>query len=298
MEASHLSGIVLGIHGLANKPPVDEKRRWWEAAIREGLRRNHGRVDVDPTFEFIYWADLRYDRPLGADENHEPYKPDEGIGPFPCHAEGEPEIGKQVLGVLYRGIDWVEAKTGVTTVDDLILEYRFDDLWHYHSEAAFARAVRERVCAEIARHAEKPMLLVAHSMGSIIAYDCLRLLEREAPSLKVAHLVTLGSPLGLGDVKLKVAAEFGATRVPNNVGQWTNMADRRDLAAVAGALACDYPANDHGVAIRDVPVVNSYIRPNGEANHHKSYGYLRTPEFSRIVRQFAPAKEQVLPANA
>ena len=29
--------VIVGIHGLANKPPVDEKTRWWHAAIAEGL---------------------------------------------------------------------------------------------------------------------------------------------------------------------------------------------------------------------------------------------------------------------
>jgi hypothetical protein len=297
MEALHQPGIVVGIHGLANKPPVDEKRRWWEAAIREGLRRNREHLEVEPAFAFIYWADLRYDRPLGPEENKEPYEPDPGSGPFPGHADVEPDLRNQVLSYLYRGIDWVEAKTGVTTVDDLILEYRFDDLWHYHSEDAFAREVRQRVCGEIERHADKPVLLVAHSMGSIIAYDCLRLLERDAPSLKIAHFVTMGSPLGLADVKLKVSSEFGAVRVPNNVEHWTNLADQRDLAAVAGALEGDYPSNDHGVSIEDISVVNSYIRPNGETNPHKSYGYLRTPEFSRIVANFASIRTKKLSAT-
>ena len=33
---------IIGIHGLANKPPRDEKAAWWGAAIREGLVRNRG----------------------------------------------------------------------------------------------------------------------------------------------------------------------------------------------------------------------------------------------------------------
>ncbi|GJD96222.1 lipase/acyltransferase domain-containing protein [Methylobacterium iners] len=298
MVASHKPGIVLGIHGLANKPPVDEKRRWWEAAIREGLKRNGHGTETAAEFAFIYWADLRYERPLGPDENNEPYEPDSGTGPFPRRTEAEPQLTTQVLSTLYRGVDWLEAKTGVTTVDDLILEYRFDDLWHYHSQEAFTRKVRGRVRDELLRHADQRILLVAHSMGSIIAYDCLRLLEREWPSLKVAHFVTMGSPLGLGDVKLKVASEHGAARVPNNVERWTNFADQRDLAAVAGALSDDYPPNDYGVTVTDVLVVNSYLRPNGEPNPHKSYGYLRTPEFSAIVEDFAPAPRRVVAATA
>jgi hypothetical protein len=42
-----------GIHGLANKPPVDEKTRWWKAAIAEGLARNEGLADPELQFEFV-----------------------------------------------------------------------------------------------------------------------------------------------------------------------------------------------------------------------------------------------------
>ncbi len=74
---------IIGIHGLANKPPRDEKAAWWHAAIREGLDRNLGlRVaEADLPFTFVYWADLRYPQPLSGDRNREPYGPDYGLGP-------------------------------------------------------------------------------------------------------------------------------------------------------------------------------------------------------------------------
>ncbi|WP_375462925.1 hypothetical protein [uncultured Methylobacterium sp.] len=279
-------GVILGIHGLENKPPVDEKRRWWTSAIVEGLRRNGARADDQLPFEFVYWADLRYDAPVAADENEEPYYPDPGIGPFPRPdpAEG-PSVNTMMEGV-YKGLDWVQTTTRTTPVDDLILKARFDDLWHYHSETRFARMVRERLSERLRALSGRPILLVAHSMGSIIAYDVLRMLEREAPSVRVRDFVTLGSPLGLAEVKLKIAAENGAARTPNNVDRWTNLADRRDVATVAGDLAGDYAPNDHGVRVRDRAVMNEYRRRSGEPNHHKSYGYLRTPEFSDIAAQY------------
>jgi predicted ABC-class ATPase len=85
---------------------------------------------------------------------------------------------------------------------------------------------------------------------------------------------------------MKIESEFGATRVPNNVKNWTNLADGNDIVTVTGTLADDYAPSDTGVVLDDHRVVNDYRRPTGEANHHKSYGYLRTPEFSRIARGF------------
>ena len=256
----------------------------------EGLRRNGPAEGREPelAFEFVYWADLRYDQPLTEDANTEPYRPDAGTGPFPRHEpEADASLNDGILRKVYRGLAAVQTATGSTPVDDTILEHRFDDLWHYHSERPFARQVRRRLIDVLERLAGQHVLLVAHSMGSIIAYDVLRILEREAPSVRVAHLVTLGTPLGLAEVRLKIAAENGAARVPNNVGRWTNMADSRDLAAVAGELAGAFAPNDHGVGIEDMAVRNAFRRPSGEPNHHKSYGYLRTPEFSEVVRSFS-----------
>lgn len=282
--------MIIGIHGLENKPPLDEKMRWWKAALVEGLKRNCGSKADEIPFEFVYWADLRYNRPILSDENKEPYHPDPGTGPFPRPDLDETQPVNAVLETVYEGLDWVQSKTGVTPVDDIILKTRFDDLWHYQSETGFAQEVRGRLCVRIKASSGQPVLLVAHSMRSIIAYDALRMLERDEPSVLVDHFVTLGSPLGLAEVKLKVAEEHGEVRVPNNVGRWTNLADRRDIATVAGGLADDYAPNRHGASVRDSAVVNAYRRPNGEPNHHKSYGYLRTPELSAIALRFTTGR--------
>jgi len=80
--------------------------------------------------------------------------------------------------------------------------------------------------------------------------------------------------------------------VPNNVAHWTNLADGNDIVAVTGALAGDFVPSDAGVEVVDHRVVNDYRRPTGKVNHHKSYGYLRTPEFSRIAAGFVGAASQ------
>ena len=278
--------VIIGIHGLANKPPVGEKTRWWCAAITEGLARNVGLAEAEFALEFVYWADLRYEAPLQADAIVEPYSPHDGAGGLPSGEDAPAITGQVLLATVYEGIDRIEEATGITLVDDLILEHRFDDLWHYHVEREFARQVRSRLIDRVRQFRDYRILLFAHSMGSVIAYDALRLMERDEPGLKVDHLVTAGSPLGLAKVKLKIEAECGAVRVPNNVGQWTNLADANDIVSVTGALEADYGPSDTGVTVADRRVVNDYRRPNGEANHHKSYGYLRTPEFSHIASGF------------
>lgn len=55
-------------------------------------------------------------------------------------------------------------------------------------------------------------------------------------------------------------------------------------------LRDDYQPNQQGVAVRDDVISNDYytIGADGEQrhNHHKSYGYLRTPEMAEHVKKF------------
>src|SRR5215831_18285252 len=82
-ERQMVASVVIGIHGLANKPPSEEKKEWWKRAIIEGLKRNCAKTTDELSFDFVYWADLRYQTPISLDLNPEPYYPDEGTGHFP-----------------------------------------------------------------------------------------------------------------------------------------------------------------------------------------------------------------------
>jgi hypothetical protein len=74
--------IIIGIHGLANKPPAAEKPGYWKRALIEGLKRSCGKTTNDLSFDFVYWADLRYPGPISFSENPEYYYEDPGKGPF------------------------------------------------------------------------------------------------------------------------------------------------------------------------------------------------------------------------
>lgn len=283
----HHPDVILGLHGLANKPPKEEKQRWWKAAILEGLARNCGVETSVLPLEFVYWADIRYDAPLSDDENLEPYSVDTGTGPFPTSHEkpgDADEVG--LTDWIYRKIEWIQDKTGLTPFDDVLIEYRLDDLWGYLEDAEFRKAARARLREAVEHHGDARILLVAHSMGSLIAYDVLRMLERDGVALPVEHFVTMGAPLGLSDVRMKMEQEHGDLTVPEGVRRWSNLVDRTDVATVGDDIAEAYAPNARGVRAEDISVVNAYRRPNGDLNPHKSYGYLRTPQFSQAVHEF------------
>jgi hypothetical protein len=137
----------------------------------------------------------------------------------------------------------------------------------------------------------KDIMLIAHSMGSIIAYDVLREVGRSHPDMEVPHFATIGSPLGLPHVKAKIIQKYDydpRVRTPSIVTKsWVNFSDKDDPVATDIHLSDDYEANARGVRVTDDLVSNDYHAPaSGKANAHKSYGYLRTPEVSRHIKSF------------
>jgi hypothetical protein len=110
--------------------------------------------------------------------------------------------------------------------------------------------------------------------------------------LEVPYFVTIGSPLGLPHVKGKIIKERNYdpdVRTPSIVTKsWKNYADKDDMVSVDVHLKGDYGKNKHGVWVEDDLVANDYIGPleGAEENPHKSYGYLRTPELSRHIKNF------------
>jgi len=73
-------------------------------------------------------------------------------------------------------------------------------------------------------------VVVAHSMGTVVAYEVLR----EHPDLAVEEFVTLGSPLGDGVVTAAIDRDGdGRLPWPGGVRNWTNVAAEGDLATAA-----------------------------------------------------------------
>src|SRR5688572_2414899 len=117
--------------------------------------------------------------------------------------------------------------------------------------------LRRRLLAELAAAAAKAekVIVIAHSMGTMVAYDVLRNCP-ECPL--VDTLVTLGSPLGIREVQDELIAE-GASDVDfpaAKLSRWINVYDPLD--PVCGAdprLANDFQPVD-GLSVTDVKESN------------------------------------------
>lgn len=277
--------IVIGIHGLKNKPSKAVLEPWWKDALREGLRRNHGEQHAELDFGLAYWADVRNSAPIPLDQLEESYVELEDVGPLRryesnSHLERARTIAQKWGG---RAID--KAKDLVETdVAEKLLSVTLEDLGDYYEDPAIRNAIRERLAEMLRANRGRRILLVSHSMGSIIAHDVLRMAEDD-PDLRIEHWITIGSPLGLPLVAEKIRDEFGEQRTPGNVDRWSNLADPGDKVALDCDLRDDF-REANGVRVEDDLLHNDYVNHQGEPNCHKSYGYLRAPELSDRVRSF------------
>ncbi len=125
----------------------------------------------------------------------------------------------------------------------------------------------------------RPILLIGHSMGSIIAYDSLWQLSQESGNdYRVDLFITMGSPLAQKFIQRRIKGhkEQLDKRYPRNIKRWINIAAVGDLTSIDMRLENDYEKMvDLGLTerIEDRQIYN-YFRLDGELNVHAEYGYL------------------------
>lgn len=140
----------------------------------------------------------------------------------------------------------------------------------------------------VARDRRRPILLIAHSMGSVIAYEALWQMSRaNREPMEIDLLLTMGSPLGQGHVQkqLKGSDSIGVVRYPANIRRWINLAAVGDLTAIDPVLKNDYREMLRAGLVEciDDRQVYNWFRLDGALNTHAEYGYLVNPETAAIV---------------
>jgi hypothetical protein len=304
---------VTFVHGIANKPPpADLLRIWREALANASDALPLG--DLGVTSELVYWADLLYEKPDDNVAAHEgvlentPEALDGGGGappPMPRSAEeaaflealrgrmtslsdaeieaAPPAIPGSPQGTLERvPLPWFLKKPIMNTF--------LRDVHHYLFDVEFAppgrtpmpiqRTIRERfVTALGSPQVTRPHVVISHSMGTVIAYDCLK---RVAECSGVDGLITLGSPLGLDEVQDKLQPGWSRPDgFPHDkvAGGWTNLYDRLDpVCGFDPELANDYRRGSAAV-VADIAVQND------GAWRHSTTKYLRQPRLIAALRE-------------
>ena len=137
----------------------------------------------------------------------------------------------------------------------------------------------------------RPVLLIGHSMGSVIAWEALwELTHVDGASLAVDLFLSMGSPLGQRYIQNRIRGchERGAYRYPHNIRRWINLSAVGDLTAIDPTLANDFAEMLRFGLVEDIEdaAVQNWFRLDGELNVHSEYGYLVNPVTARIVAEW------------
>jgi len=282
--------------------------KWWKKSILEGLKYT-GQTQRTIPFEMVYWAHYLHPKPLNPrikDEKHplclsSPYLPNPNVEKNENGADEK--LKGKILDVLEDQMDKIflneDMSLNFSGITDLMIKHFFNDLNKYYMETIknsngeqqlVKDVLRNNLARVLEKHQKKKICLIAHSMGSIIAYD---VLTQTLPDISIDTFITIGSPLGIPVVISRIAKEQKKRKVktPDSVTRnWINLSDLGDKVAMNYNLADDYWNNKRKIKVIDKTVFNNY-EANGKRNPHKSYGYLRTPEIAETIHKFLNQEE-------
>lgn len=310
------------IHGIANKPEAAELLKIWRRVLARdekgdpGLRLSSRGINSS----LIYWADVMYDKPDPDIASHESLEKAAPLG-VPKDIETQWRAGAEGAGE-EAWLDNFEAVYGIdpdaaptdAEVEELsdgleriplpwaikrpFMKLLARDTHHYlfNAEHSPRPDTTYKVRDEIRRRFVEtlkaaaadggPLVVMAHSQGTVVTYDCLKN-EPDCPPIDA--LITVGSPLGLDEVQDKLKPGFTAgDGFPSEKlkGSWHNIYDRLDIVSRPDPkLANDYVAGG-------VQKVVDVVQKNDGLWRHSMTKYLAGNTLRNVVREvFGIAKE-------
>ena len=134
------------------------------------------------------------------------------------------------------------------------------------------------------------ILLIGHSLGSVIAYDTLwELSHLENLPGKVDLFLTLGSPLGMNYVQRRLAGHNynGIKKYPGNIKRWANISAEGDITALDRIFADDFHEMTELQLLESIEDhcqgIYNFFRNEEGLNSHRSYGYLVNPAVGVVI---------------
>lgn len=142
------------------------------------------------------------------------------------------------------------------------------DVFEYLTKTGISTAIDTGVLQAI--QPKEPTVVVAHSLGTVVAYNILRR-EGKSRQWDIPLFVTVGSPLGVK----KIRQSLSPTSFPECAKSWFNAFDERDVVAL-------YPLQDPHFKVTP-KITNKTDVKNHTENRHGIAGYLDDPVVAKKI---------------
>ena len=266
--------IVLLVHGrgFLSRDSVAFRRQAL-SALREGAFRATGdSLFGDDDLRLVWYADLMDTRR----QNMRSARACEAAADSAETGLSAASILRSLALVASELLDAGATETGAADARDLAGDLRF------LGDGATRCAAEGRVAAALARARDegRPVVIVAHSLGALVAWGHLehRRTSSEPQLPAVQRLITLGSPIGSGDLRELLFGDTAVVALPRGVQSWVNVIHEDDPFA-ARLLATDSTTGRSRV----LPGISDVMTEHADDDAHDLRGYLRDPGTARAV---------------
>ncbi len=306
---------ILFVHGRGTKPSRTDLSRLWRGALRAGLQRDYpGTVKAFAAArtEMVYYGDLSnafldpsHDTVADSASRKETFSKLRSLKRSDFNRSNYEGLPNQtsLKEFLADALSGVAATAGLSNA--LIRAVAPDLREYWNADSKYGDSLCYRMKAPLMRALNRSgrVMVVGHSLGSVIVYDTLWHLSRTVEfqdwftDKAIDLLVTIGSPLGDATVRKKLRGHDypGELRFPRGIRRWANLAAHDDYISHDQCVANDYHEMiTLGLAesISDTRIYNLSVR-EGKSNPHHSAGYLISPEMSALVAQWLEERDTV-----
>lgn len=288
-DPSSEESLVIYVHGIGTQPPSEQVKQQWDLAL-------FGR-ELGDRSRMAYWSDLLH--PPKSSTSAKGKHVVTGQAPDAWRARLDANASAQLDDFEARLLEQLGAPTPRPTsrkrgpgkkvlplpawarrpISQAFLKAFIADTAAYFFAPGMRERIQRRLRDAIDTAGNRPITLVAHSHGAIIAYEVMSTLRFGRPRLDA--LVTIGSPLGIREVQDFI--EPAPPSVPTVVPRWTNYADPLDPIALDKSISADFIPSPSGVRVQDEIVVHDQTRNLWDFNPHSAVGYLTHPSVRRAI---------------
>ena len=288
---------IFFVPGKNPKPPADQHHALLWRTLIEGVRRAEPQIVKNisqhiGSFKLIAWNYLYYH--TRKDINRDLPWIDALInqhGPTEQDIQEAKAMHRKLNRVLYSIIDHLPFL--LKLVSGKLQSTAEETKRYFHNRNNIACDIREQLKQELRpilkNKNTNSVLLIAHSMGSVIAYDVLWELSHLEGLPGKINFLTIGSPLGMNYVQRRLMGNqyTGKKKYPTNIRNWVNISSEGDITALDRIFADDFSEMRKLEIIESIEdhcegIYNFFHNDKG-LNCHRSYGYLVNPAVGKVI---------------